>query len=419
MAAKVTVGDVLAAGQRVGQVGKGQTPHLIKVRGMETEAACNGKGATPSDEFNAEINLCANCAKVFTATPNTDTEETNTMADTTETKQTADEIAAEVKGYVENLIAEVFPKLTKADKEKIDATYEQAEKELLRVSANKRAVFRTQLKEAKASAMERNGGAAIVRHEETTDLDSVEGIKEIIDHTAEKMADGIRAEVSANETARILAESILDARLRIYDKKGRPDLKGTRQQSKDLTGRIKAAAANKLVESGFKDNVADVDDLMDSLQAKITYQMSDVLPSFVRSLDNSPEQFADLFPMYVDKVTDEKPASEIIFEEFKINPLSQKERSALNRQKNNELAANGSTGELEGGEGEGEGEGSGEGTADTSQFDKDMAALDKMIKAIPATVGHAKDYTEEQKQTARDKYTALLSAISDALKPSA
>ncbi|MFI8452178.1 hypothetical protein [Streptomyces erythrochromogenes] len=416
MAAKVTVGDVLAAGERVGQVGKGQTPHLVKVKGMETEAACNGKGAAPSDEFNAEINLCANCAKLFAANPN-NTEETNTMAETTETKQTADEIAAEVKGYVENLLTEVFPKLTKDDKVKIEATYEQAEKELLRVSANKRAVFRTQLKEAKASAMERNGAAAVVLHAETTDLDSVEGIKEIIDHTAEKMADGIRAELTANETARILAESILDARLRIYDKKGRPDLKGTRQQSKDLTGRIKSAAAHKLVDSGFKDSVADVDDLMESLQAKITYQMSDVLPQFVRSLDQSPEQFAELFPMYVDKVTDDKPASDLIFEEYKINPLSQKERSAANRAKN-QLANDKPAGELEGGEGEGgEGEGEGEGTPDTSQFDKDMSALDKMIKNIPTIAGHVKDYTDEQRTAARDKYTALLSAISDALKP--
>src|SRR5690606_32741187 len=130
---------------------------------------------------------------------------------------------------------------------------------------------------------------------------------------------------------RTLAEAILDARLRVFDKKGRPDLKGTRQASKDLTTEIKAVAAKKLVDSGYASTIADTEDLMDSLQAKITYQMSAVLPEFVRSLDNSPEQFAELFPMYADKVTEDTPASALIFKEYNINPLSQAERNAAKR----------------------------------------------------------------------------------------
>ncbi|WP_143196577.1 hypothetical protein [Streptomyces sp. MJM1172] len=330
--------------------------------------------------------------------------------------KTNDEIAAEVKTYIDGLIETEFPKYNKGDKDKIEALYEQGERELLRVSANKRAVWRTLLKTAKTEAMERpagGAGTALVLHAETTTVEEIAGYAEIIDHTAEKMAEGIRAEVSANETARILAEAILDARLRVYDKKGRPDLKGTRDASKKLTGRIKSAAAQKLVESGFKDNVADVDDLMDTLQVKITYQMSAVLPEFVRALDTDKEQFAELFPMYTDKVTDDKSASDILFEEYKINPLSQKERSAQNRQKNNELAANGSAKEVEGGEGENEGEG--EGTPDTTQYDKDKGKLEKMGKDLAAVVGHSGDYDDTQRAELVKLITANLTALSDAL----
>ncbi|MFJ9671097.1 hypothetical protein ACIRP5_09965 [Streptomyces sp. NPDC101221] len=416
--AKVNVGDVRTAGERVGFVGNGKTPHMIKVNGLETEAACNGKPAKPNTEVEAEVTLCGNCAKLFTANTGTDKESDN-VSENTETKTEA-ETVAEVRRDVEAAI-EAMSKLTKDDGDKIKALYEQADKELLKISANKKAPLSMMLKGAKADAEARSASAAVVLRPETTDVTTIEGYAEIVDNTAERMAEGIRAEVSAQETARTLAEAILDARLRVFDKKGRPDLKGTRQASKDLTQEIKGRAAKKLVDSGYASTIADTEDLMDSLQAKITYQMSAVLPEFVRALDDSPEQFAELFPMYVDKVTEDTPASEVIFKAYNINPLSQAERNAAKRRAKQLEGQGGSAGELESGEGaedadtEGEGSGETEGTSSASQFDKDRERLSKIGKDLLSVVDHSAEYTDEQRATLREELTAALTAITDAL----
>ncbi|QPB09709.1 hypothetical protein CPT_Shaeky_022 [Streptomyces phage Shaeky] len=419
MAAKLKVQDVLSEGKRVGLVGNGKTPHILRADTPTPAAQCNGKAATEADNLPGELNICANCAKVNDKITELDNKESETMAENTETEtpKTDAEILAEVTRDVEAAI-EALSKLTKADGDKITATQAQANAELLKVSANKRAPLSMQLKAAVAEAKGRTTTTAVAVRAETTDVTTIEGYAEIVDHTAEKMAEGIRAEVSAQETARTLAEAILDARLRVFDKKGRPDLKGTRQASKDLTNEIKGRAAKKLVDSGYASTIADTDDLMDSLQAKITYQMSAVLPEFVRALDDSPEQFAELFPMYADKVTEDTPASEVIFKEYNINKESFAERAARKRREKTLTSGNGSAGELESGEGAEGAEGEtaeGAATESKGQFDKDKERLSKIGKDLVSVVDHAKEYTDEQRETLRKELTDALTAITDAL----
>lgn len=409
MSTKVTVEDVRNAEKSVGFVGNGKTPHILQPAENGVTAACTGKEATESTDVEAEVTICGNCAKLFA----TDDERDDNV---TETKTEA-EIVAEVRRDVEAAI-EAMSKLTREDGDKIQALYQQADSELLKISANKKAPLSMMLKGAVAEAENRSPSTALSLRAETTDVTTIEGYEEIVDNTAERMAEGIRAEVSAQETARTLAEAILDARLRIFDKKGRPDLKGNRQASKDLTHEIKGKAAEKLVTSGYASTVADTEDLMDSLQAKITYQMSAVLPEFVRSLDNSPEQFAELFPMYTDKVTDDTPASEVIFKEYNINPLSQAERNAAKRRAKALGATAAAGGALEPGASEEGAEDAGTGTETaqpTALFEKDRERLGKIGKELVSVVDHSKDYSDEQRATLREELSAALTAITDAL----
>lgn len=407
----VTVGDVTTAGKTVGRLGKGQTPHFLT---DANETACTGKAATPATDFNAEINLCKTCAKLFTAATANNIEENDTVAKNTENKTDA-ETLAEVTKDVENMI-DVLSTLTKTDADKITSTQAQANAELLKVSAAKRAPLSMRLKEAVAAAQGRTT-TAVVRPE-TTEVEQIANYEEIIANTSDKMADGIRAEVSSQETARVLAEAILDARIRVFDKKGRPDLKGTRDASKKLTGKIKDAAAEKLIESGYKNDRADFDDLMDSLQEKISYQMTAVLPEFIRSLDDSPEQSAELFPALVGEATEDRPLSAIIFDEYKIDPESKAERTARRRaeaKQAKELAERRAAGELtDGSEDEGEGEGNG-GTDEKSAFDKASAKLEKAAKDVVSVVENADEYTDEQRERLRKQITDALSKFGDAL----
>ncbi|MFG3405630.1 hypothetical protein [Streptomyces sp. NPDC048142] len=415
----VTVGDVTTAGHKVGRLGKGQTPHFLT---DASETACTGKPTTPADDFNAEINLCKTCAKLFTAATaaTTTTEESDTVAETeTDTKPKTDaETLAEVTKDVENLI-DVLSTLAKGDADKITSTQAQANAELLKISAAKRAPLSMRLKEAVAAAKGRTTTAVV--KPETTTVEEIPGYAEIIDNTSDKMAEGIRAEVSSQETARVLAEAILDARLRVADKKGRPDLKGTRQASRDLAGRIKDAAAEKLIKSGYKNDKADFDDLMESLQEKISYQMTAVLPQFVRTLDDSPEQAAELFPALVGEATEERPLSAILFDEYKIDPESRAERAARKRAETKaakELAERRAAGELTDGsenDGEGEGEGNGGGTDEKSAFDKASAKLDKAAKDVVSVVANAEEYSDEEREKLRKQITDALSKFGDAL----
>ncbi|QPB09563.1 hypothetical protein CPT_Sycamore_023 [Streptomyces phage Sycamore] len=386
-------------------VGKGGTVHGTE---DETTTLC-GKPVAKLVTIPGAAIACKACQK------NTPTnEETETVAKNTETKPSADDIKAEVTKDIENLI-DVLSTLTKGDKEKIEATYNQGEEELKKVSANTKAGLIMRLKEARSQAEERSS-TAVALHAETTTVEEIAGYEEIIDHTSTLVADGIRAEVGAQETAKVVAEAILDARLRVFDKKGRPDLKGSRDAAKKLSGRIYDAAAEKLIAGGFDNKAADFDDLRKDLEGKVSYQMSAVLPAFVRTLDDSPEQFAELWPALVSEVSEDRPASEIIFDEYKINRESQAERAARKRREAKELANEKKTaGELEGGEGEGEeteGEGEGEGK---SKFEKDKAKLGKMGKDLVSVVDNADDYDDEQRDELRKLITETLTALSDAL----
>ncbi|MFG3200355.1 hypothetical protein ACGFYT_30025 [Streptomyces sp. NPDC048208] len=386
-------------------VGKGGTVHGTE---NETETLC-GKPVATLVTIPGAVIACKACQKNAPAT----TEETKTVSAETTTTAPADETEA-AKADLENIIAEL-DKLTKADKEKILALEGQGTSELMRIkSANKRAPFSMRLKEAAAKAKEREAGA-LVLHAETTAVEEIEGYEEIIDHASTLVADGIKAEVSSQETAKKVAEAILDGRLRVWDKKGRPDLRGTRDASKKLSGRIYDAAADKLIKGGFDNKAADFEDLRKDLESKVSYQMSAVLPAFVRSLDSSPEQAAELFPALAAEATEENPLSEMLFSEYKIDPESRAERAARKRREAKELAE-GKAAELEGGEGEDDGEGEGDGGGEIkSQFEKDAAKLDKMPKDLVSVVEHASEYDDDQREALRVKITATLTKLTETL----
>lgn len=342
---------------------------------------------------------------------NADNEETDTMAAKPAPTQTADEIVAEVTKDIKNMI-DVLAGYGKADKEKITAVEAQGNAELLKIkAASKRAGLNMEFKVAVAEA--KNRPSTAIQRAETTDVESIAGYAEIVDNASNVFAAGIAAEGNAQEAAYAAAEAILDGRIRIFDKKGRPDIKGTRQVSKDLSTAVYEAAEKKIYGAGFTGDQADLDTMSTAFKKKVQYQMTAVVPAFVRALDHSPEQFAELFPALVSEVTDENPASELIFNDLGIDRVSQAEKAKLKRDA--KKLEGGSANELESGEGDDENEGEGEGSADKPQFEKDKAKLVKVSKDLDTMVANSKDYTEEQKKEARKLINDTLTALAATL----
>uniref|UniRef100_UPI0005661FA5 hypothetical protein n=1 Tax=Streptomyces sp. NRRL S-475 TaxID=1463910 RepID=UPI0005661FA5 len=181
-------------------------------------------------------------------------------------------------------------------------------------------------------AKEREHSTAIVVHAETTNAGEIEGYGEIVANAAEIAAEGIKANVSMQETARKLAEAILDGRLRIFAKNGLPDLKGTRQLSKDFSTDVYDAAFEMLAKEGYNsEGTIDAEEMRKQITDKVQYQMTAVLPDFVRALDNSPEMFAEFFGPLAKKVKDGKKPSDVVFETYNINPKSKAELAAERR----------------------------------------------------------------------------------------
>jgi hypothetical protein len=306
------------------------------------------------------------------------------MARTAAPAKNDDETLAEVTAEVENII-ERLNTLTKDDAEAIETLKADAEEELKRIPGTQRAKLRTRVKTAAQEASDRKPASTeIALRPETTDVTTIENYAEILDNAATLAADGLKAETTSQESAAKLAEALLDARLRITAKNGLPDLKGTRQASKDFASQVYDTAFAKLAEEGFSSaGTIDGEEARKRIQESVKYQMTGVLPKFVRALNDSPEVYEEYFGPIKEKNPDAKPA-DAVFEAYGINPLSKAEIAAANRAAKRELTANGGADaegdEIEDGEGDGDGDG-GEGST-KSPVEKVTASLDKDLKAL-------------------------------------
>jgi hypothetical protein len=390
-----------------------------------------GKGGTVHGSTDGETTLCGKTVARLVNVPgatlgckactkaaeslNTTNEENENVTETA--KPTEDEIDAQVKADVENIIA-TLATLTKDDGDKIKSLEGQAETELLKITANKRAGLRMQLKHAMVEARNRKAGAQIVLKPETKDVTQIRDYQKIVDNAASLVAEGIKSNVNAHENARKVAEAILDGRLRVINKQGKPDLKGDRKQSKDLAKAIYEAAAKKLhAEQWGADASVDYETLEKQLRDKVQYQMTAVLPAFIYSLDNSPEQFSELFPAEAAALAEVKAEnpdaatkpSDLVFALYGVNRKSKAELAA-ERRANKALTSGKKEGEDsdENGE-EGENEGENESAKTKSTVEKLAEALDKDAKALAKV--KVDELTDTEAEALREKLMAFTTTL--------
>ncbi|MGW0929569.1 hypothetical protein [Streptomyces sp. NPDC002644] len=331
--------------RRLGTIGKGKVPHISQPDAFRS--LCKGKDITPFEPADpAACTVCPQCATVYTNSKNTTENPENAVTENTATatakpdaEKTADEIRAEVAADVDKIVAELEKLSGDKDKDKIRALYDQGKNEVARIkAATKKAAINSKLNEAVAKAENRKAseikGTAVALRAETTSLEQIADYKAIRENAAKIAAKGMKSEVDAQTVARQMAEAILDARLRVTAKDGQADIKGTRQVSRDMTGEFYDFGVQTLAAEGWSNDKADIDDLRESFAEKVKYQLTAVVPEFVRALDDSPEQFKELFPKVAEKAKkDGTKPSDTMFAVFGINPKSRAELAAERRAK--------------------------------------------------------------------------------------
>ncbi|MFJ4701947.1 hypothetical protein ACIP5N_27680 [Streptomyces sp. NPDC088768] len=244
---------------------------------------------------------------------------------------------------VETIIRKLA-KLNETNADDITGLNDRAQAELKKITAPKRAGISTRLNGAVKEAKERKAPAAeIVRRPATNEVSEIAGFPELRDNVAGLIREGMKGEIAAGKYAQKISEALLDLRLRVTNTAGRPDLKGTRQAYRDAASVIYDKAVSDLVAEGYAETVTDLSTLRTQVEEKVSYQTTAVLPQFVRSLDDSPEEAEKLFPDLFKLASDsDRKISDVLFESYKINPLSKAELAAARRleaRKAAELAA--------------------------------------------------------------------------------
>jgi hypothetical protein len=336
------------------QIGAGKTGHLLAEDMSKT--LC-GKDATKAKAIEGEpAAVCKACEAVRTKN-----EETVTVTETATAEKTAKPTTAEKREIVAKL-TEAVRALAEAgeDAEGAEALRKEADTVIASLPAGERNALRANLTgalkgEPAPKAEAESAPKAEVVNLETVDYKTAEGLTELVDMGAERIREGVAAHTKASQTARSVAEVILDMRLRLKNKSGLPDLKAQTQAAKLAASDMYKAAGSKL--DGTDDEVrAAVAAMVKATQ----YQMSDVLVSYVRALDASPEEYAEHFGKVKEAHPDAKP-SDAVFEFYKLSPKSALEREKERQQEKGKLAAEaklaieaggGAVAEPEGGNGE-------------------------------------------------------------------
>ncbi|MEE1835770.1 hypothetical protein [Streptomyces sp. SP17KL33] len=340
------------------QVGAGKTPHIKGDDGKVTACGKAPKNALDRPEDMGKV--CKACRAIIARdypltaeTPEIKSESGDSDVTETETAETPAETPAEPtetdefkRDKVARLADAIRAKAEAGeDEEGAKALRDEAETIVVTLPAGQRNFLRRDLdaalrgeptpapEEAPAAAKKAVAKKAAPAPVESTDYTKNSAVVELVNMAAERIAEGVKAHQKASQTARSVAEVILDARLRLTNKQDTPDLKGASQAARDASAAIYKAAGGKL--DGTDEEVKDA---VFSMTQAVQYQMSDVLVGFIRALDNSPETYAEMFGKVKEAHPDLKP-SEAVFAFYKLDSKSKLEKARERQAAKSELAA--------------------------------------------------------------------------------
>lgn len=279
-----------------GRIGAGKVVHEL-ARGDEYATLC-GKVADTfvSDEDKESAKFCASCdvvaqnqEKEDTMPPRKRAAAPPAEATFSENTSKTDEARADVQAVLDALS-------NCADTSKAEALFQQGEVLLLDLPGSQKASLRMKLKAAWADAKQRAANAATPPAGTAVAVTSYHDVPEVDDLVkagAEKLRSGV---VGLNKTATLakeIAHTLLFIKVRIPNKRGLPDLKGTMQITRDAAAEMYASALE-----GLDKDDPDVQEAHATLRRAVNNRSADVVVEYLRALNQpeSAEEFAARFP---------------------------------------------------------------------------------------------------------------------------
>ncbi|MFE9335286.1 hypothetical protein [Streptomyces sp. NPDC007063] len=240
---------------------------------------------------------------------------------------------------------------------------------------------------------------------EVSDYTKIEGLPQLAEAAGQAMSQGVRATMEGTAFAREMARHLLDMRLSVTSRKNVPDLLSRTQAAKDAASAAYSIAGSLYAESNPDVPRKDVEDAVDSLMRSVQFQMSDILVTFLRSLDDDRETAERHFPSALERFPDLSPTEAVYAEYERVSqPLprvSEIEKRRLRRQlerarKDGDEAR---TAELESALGGGSGSAPGD---PEETLSTDMTRLHRILAATADRVDVLESASDETKRRVRE-----------------
>ncbi|MFE9381764.1 hypothetical protein ACFYMO_00785 [Streptomyces sp. NPDC007025] len=185
------------------------------------------------------------------------------------------------KQEAEEVIAHVRTLRMGGDYEEAEQFRETAEAAVKAVAPKDRKAMMEELEAAFTMQPEVKGDLAISSYHE------VEGVDALVQTAVNDVVDAVEAGLRTADMARQIAETLLEARLKMPNKHGLADITALSKYTKDIAHDAFVKAREGVTEEGDKIRY----DTHKSLAKAVRNRMSDVLVDRLRSLDEDPDSF--------------------------------------------------------------------------------------------------------------------------------
>lgn len=227
----------------------------------------------------------------------------------------------------------------------------------------------------------------------------VEGVDALVDEGAKAVKSAVAAGMKAADMARTIAETLLEARLKMPNKHGLADITALSKHTKNIAHDTFVKARKGVTEEDVERWATH-----QSLAKAVRNRMSDVLVDRLRALDGHPERFpAETVERARAAFPDLSTMEAIyaLYAKYGIN-LPRKGRTELAREdarRRAELIRKATAGELEAGEGEG------------SDADTDLAAVERLEKSFTTLAHRAAGRPDAERAKVKARINAVIATL--------
>lgn len=228
----------------------------------------------------------------------------------------------------------------------------------------------------------------------------VAGVDDLISQGVGQVRDAVEAGIQTADKARVIATTLLDARLKMPNKAGLPDILGSSKFTKNIAHDMFTEA-----RKGVADDDVDRVATHNSLAKAVRNRMSDVVVAYMRGLDKDPATF---------------PAMEAARARFpKLTPtdavyaLYEAEGFKIPRKGRTELAREDARRKAKALEALKKGQASPEDLeSDSDDLASDMEALERMERSFTRLTTRARDLPQEDRAALKAKINETIVALS-------